>query len=64
MPLYDPKNDTDNVSYGFLKKVLGDKLYENSKNTSISYSKNFGSLQLFLIKKEILGIMVKIFIFV
>lgn len=43
MPLYDPKNDTDNVSYGFLKKVLGDKLYENSKNTSISYSKNFGS---------------------
>ena len=43
MPLYDPKNDTDNVSYGFLKKVLGDKLYENTKNTSISYSKNFGS---------------------
>lgn len=43
MPLYDPKNDTDNVCYGFLKKVLGDKLYENTKNTSISYSKNFGS---------------------
>lgn len=43
MPLYDPHNDTDNVSYGFLKKILGDKLYENSKNKSISYSKNFGS---------------------
>lgn len=43
MEIYDPRYDEDNITYGFLKKVLGEGIKNSSKTSSINYSKNFGT---------------------
>lgn len=40
---YDPCYDEDNITYGYLKKVLGDGIKNASRTSSINYSKNFGT---------------------
>lgn len=42
MSKYDPKYDEDNVSFGYLKKVLGENIKNiTSDNSNVNYSKNF-----------------------
>lgn len=42
---YDPKYDTDQVTFGYLKKVLGEDNIKaaNTKNDDIQFCKNYGS---------------------
>lgn len=43
---YDPKYDKDNITFGYLKKVIGEENLKNSVNSSkktVTFIKNYGS---------------------
>ena len=41
--MIDPRYDEDNITYGFLKKILGDNVNKLSPSSSTSLSKNYGT---------------------
>lgn len=43
MSAIEPKYDEDSITYGFLKKVLGEDVKDTSKAFSLNYSKNYGT---------------------